>query len=268
MSSRAGIPSARKEPSSRRVALVTGGAQGIGLATAKNLLENGWHVVIGDIAQASAQAQVEAAGERMTAVRLDVREPRSVEEAINGVVDDLGQIDLLVNNAGVHSHGTIENLAWKAWLSVMDVNLFGVFRCMQVGGRHMLAAGKGAIVNIVSIAAERGAPGRSPYVASKAAVIGLTRTAAVEWATRGVRVNAVGPGYVDTELLGRYVRDGKVNLEPILQRTPLHRVARPEEIASAIRFLASDEASYITGQVLYVDGGFLADYGVSSTAIT
>jgi NAD(P)-dependent dehydrogenase (short-subunit alcohol dehydrogenase family) len=83
-----------------------------------------------------------------------------------------------------------------------------------------------------------------------------------------VRVNAVGPGYVDTELLGRYVRDGKVNLEPILQRTPLHRVARPEEIASAIRFLASDEASYITGQVLYVDGGFLADYGVSSTAIT
>jgi 3-oxoacyl-[acyl-carrier protein] reductase len=149
----------------------------------------------------------------------------------------------------------------------LNVNLYGVLRCMQIAGRYMMAAHRGSIVNITSVAAERGAAGRAPYVASKAAVIGLTKTAAVEWAHTGVRVNAVGPGYVDTPLLRSHIEQGDLDLDPILSRIPLARLANPREIASVIRFLGSDEASYITGQALFVDGGFLADYGVPS-AIT
>jgi 3-oxoacyl-[acyl-carrier protein] reductase len=126
----------------------------------------------------------------------------------------------------------------------------------------MIAQGKGSIVNIVSVAAERGAAGRASYAAAKAELVSLTRTAAVEWAAKGVRVNAVGPGYVATALVEAFVNSGRLNLQPVMDRTPMGRMATPEEIAKVIRFLASDDASYVTGQTLYADGGFLADYGV------
>ncbi len=126
----------------------------------------------------------------------------------------------------------------------------------------MLAEGAGAIVNVASVAAARGAAGRAAYAASKAAIVSLTKTAAVEWAARGVRVNAVAPGYVETDLIATFVAAGRLDLSPVIARTPQGRLAQPAEVAKAIRFLASDDATYVTGHVLYVDGGFIADYGV------
>ena len=142
-----------------------------------------------------------------------------------------------------------------------DTNLNGASTVSNGRAAHV-GAGQGAIVNVASIAANRGAAGASAYAASKAALVPLTRTAAVEWAERGIRVNAVAPGYVQTELIRHFVDDGRLDLEPILDRTPARRLAEPDEIAQAIRFLASPEASFVNGSVLHVDGGFDADYGV------
>ena len=247
-----------------KVALVTGGARGIGLATCRELAEAGWRVAVADLDLDLARERAAELGEAGFAVALDVTEPESPSQAVAAVIANAGRLDLLVNNAGIQRHGLLETIAWEDWAAVLEVNLHGVFRCMQAAAKVMLGAGSGAVVNVVSVAAERGTPGRSPYVAAKAAVVGLTRTAAVEWAGRGVRCNAVGPGYVDTELMRSYIDDGRVELEPILARTPVGRLASPAEVARAIRFLGSDESSFVTGQVLYVDGGFLADYGVPS----
>lgn len=250
--------------SQRPVALVTGGARGIGRAVCRELVATGWRVVSGDIDAAAPEAPTDPAA--LHAIDLDVTSESSVRGAVDYAAEAFGRLDLLVNNAGIQRHGSVANLRWEDWDAVLDVNLTGVVRCMRAAARPMIAAGGGAVVNIASISAERGTPGRVPYVAAKAAVIGVTRTAAVEWAPHGVRVNAVGPGYVQTELIDEFVADGRIELDPILARTPMGRMATPGEIAQAIRFLGSPESSFITGQVLYVDGGFLADYGVSSAA--
>jgi 3-oxoacyl-[acyl-carrier protein] reductase len=238
-----------------RVVLVTGAARGIGAATAVEFARAGWRVAAADL-----RTPNQMSSEMVFA--LDVRDPASVERAVDAVVSTWGRIDALVNNAGVQRHGALEEFQWKDWADVLAVNLHGAFHCLQAVGRRMLEAGNGSIVNIVSIVAERGAAGRAPYAASKAALVSLTRTAAVEWAARGVRVNAVGPGYVDTDMVQTAVDAGALDTAPILARTPARRMAQPAEIAQAVRFLASPDAAFITGQVLYVDGGFLADYGV------
>lgn len=249
-----------------RVALVTGGARGIGWATCEELLADGWHVVVGDIDEAAAQAREEQ-GHSVDGMGLDVTSEQSVEAVVRSTIDRHGRLDVLVNNAGVTHLAPIESFPHDAWTRVLETDLHGVLRCMQAAGRHMLSVGHGSIVNITSIAAQRGCPGRAAYAASKAAVVSLTQTAAIEWARRGVRVNAVGPGYVETDLVRQLIDDGQVDRDPIVARTPLGRLALPAEIARAVRFLASDAASYITGQVLYVDGGFLADYGVASSVV-
>ena len=246
------------------VAIVTGGASGIGWAIASDLAANGWRVVVADIAEAAAQARVRECDGECIATHMNVRDADSVAAAFERALEWGGRIDLAVHGAGIARIGRILELPWDDWEDVLDVNLYGVFRCMREAGRHMLAAGQGAVVNISSISSQRGTPGRSAYVAAKAGVEALTRTAAVEWAKSGVRVNAVAPGYVDTELIQHHLALGEISLDPIIDRTPMGRLAQPAEIARLVRFLASDNASYITGQTLVADGGFLVDYGVGS----
>lgn len=246
----------------RNVVFITGGARGIGWATAEEFLRHGWSVTIADLDTEEGRRRSAAHPHDVQALTLDVTDPDAVETAFDAAIKRWGHIDALVNNAGIQRHGALEWLPRESWSAVLDVNLNGTFHCLQVGARHMLERGSGAIVNLSSVAGARGAAGRAAYAASKAAIVSLTRTAAVEWAARSVRVNAVAPGYVETDLVASFVAAGRLDLAPVLSRTPAGRLAAPAEIAKAIRFLASSDASYINGQVLFVDGGFEADYGV------
>jgi NAD(P)-dependent dehydrogenase (short-subunit alcohol dehydrogenase family) len=174
---------------------------------------------------------------------------------------ELGRLDILVNNAGVVGPGPSEELSEAEWDRVVNVDLKAVFLCSQAAARTMLSQGRGKIVSIASIAGWAGFPRRASYSASKAGVISLTQTLACEWAKRGVRVNAVGPGYTETEIIKQGAALGVLTVADIERRTPMGRLATPDEIARAVVFLASDEASYITGQTLFVDGGWTA-YGM------
>lgn len=244
-----------------KVVLITGGASGIGWATAREFAGRGWQVIIGDIDLEGAEAKAASNPGRTYAVALDVCSAESVSRALGEVEARFGRLDALVNNAGIQKWTPIADMDWSTWSRVLEVNLNGVARCLSRACALIEKTG-GAVVNVVSIAAERGVPMRAPYSASKAAVIALTRAAAVEWAERGIRVNAVGPGYVATEMIRDFVQSGQMPAEPILAQIPMGRFAEPAEIAKAIRFLASDEASYVTGQVLFVDGGYLANSGL------
>jgi 3-oxoacyl-[acyl-carrier protein] reductase len=244
------------------VAFITGGARGIGGATAEEFLRRGWCVTIGDLDMTEAERRASADPARILAVPLDVSDRTSVETAMAVSLRHWRRLDALVNNAGIQRHGALESLPFEDWKAVLDVNLNGAFHCLQVAARHMLEKRSGAVVNVASVAATRGAAGRAAYAASKAAIVSLTKTAAVEWAARGMRVNAVAPGYVETDLIASFVAAGRLDLSPIIARTPTGRLASPAEIAKAICFLASDDASYVNGHVLFVDGGFAADYGV------
>lgn len=240
------------------VAVVTGGAAGIGWEIGCRLAIDGYRVVAAD------RVPGFTSGDDPNGIlwrELDVTDPAAVDRVFGEIGDELGPIEVLVNNAGIQRHRGIEDLTWDEWSAVVDVNLHGVFLCLQAAGRRMLDRGDGRIVNISSVSS-RGSAGRAPYATTKAAVIGLTATAGAEWAARGVRVNAVAPGYVDTGVFRQGIAQGTLDLDTILQRIPARRLAAASEIAAAVSFLAGADARYVNGQTLYVDGGFLVDYGV------
>jgi NAD(P)-dependent dehydrogenase (short-subunit alcohol dehydrogenase family) len=236
-----------------RMAVVTGGAQGIGFAIATALAEHGAKVIIADMNRGMGEPAARTLGGGARFVALDVRD----RAAVNRIADDLGVVDILVNNDGIARNSPSVSTPAEEWLEVMDVNLNGVWWCCQAFGRGMVQRKRGTIVNIGSmsgIAANKPQP-QAHYNASKAAVHMLTKSLATEWAPAGVRVNAVAPGYIGTELTQR----GLANAEwkkLWLEMTPFGRVGDPAEVAAAVLFLASDAAGYVTGSVLSIDGGY------------
>jgi NAD(P)-dependent dehydrogenase (short-subunit alcohol dehydrogenase family) len=219
-------------------AVVTGGSQGIGLAIVKKLEAEGFKVFPLDISQ------------RDESLFCDVSDSTSVEKC----ADEIGPIDVLVNNAGVWKFSPLEDVDEDDFSKVLDVNLLGSFLCMKYFGKSMLTNGRGSIINIVSIAGAHANPSVGSYGPSKAALISLTQQAALEWGPRGVRCNAIGPGLVPTPGTGNVYDDASTR-EARSRAVPLQRLGKPEDIANAVAFLASDESAYINGQTIFVDGG-------------
>ncbi|MEB3348426.1 MAG: 3-oxoacyl-[acyl-carrier-protein] reductase [Cyanobacteriota bacterium] len=243
-------------PLSGQVALVTGASRGIGRAVALQLAAAGAEVVVNYASSPDAAAEVvaaiEAAGGCAWSHRADVADEEQVEAMVKAVLERAGRLDVLVNNAGITRDGLLMRMKTADWQSVLNLNLTGVFLCTRAVSRPMLKARSGRIINITSVVALMGNPGQANYSAAKAGVIGLTRSTAAEFASRGVTVNAVAPGFIATDM----TRD--LNAEGILAAIPLGRMGQPEEVASAVRFLAADPAgAYMTGQVLQVDGGMV-----------
>ena len=241
-----------------KTALITGGSRGIGKAIALRLAGQGADVAFsykGNEAAATATAgELEALGRRANAIQGDVRDPEAAEAVVKAALEAFGRIDILVNNAGITRDDLIMRMSPEAWRDVLETNLFGAFWTTKAVTRPMLKARAGRIINITSVSGQAGQMGQANYSSAKAGLIGLTKATARELASRGITVNAVAPGFVLTELTESLPEELKAQL---IERTPLGRFGTVEEIASAVAFLASDEASYITGQVLAVDGGLV-----------
>ncbi len=241
---------------SEKIAVVTGGSRGIGAAIAKKLASRGMTVIInycGSEDRALAvKSAIEAAGGQAEAWRCDVSDCGQCEAFVKAVMEKYGRIDVLVNNAGITRDGLMMRMSDEDFSRVIDTNLKGTFYMMRFASRHMLKAKKGRIINMASVVGLMGNAGQVNYAASKAGVIGATKSAAKELASRGITVNAIAPGFIDTEMTGALSK--KVQ-EQILTQIPLGTFGKPEDIANCAAFLASDEAAYITGQVIQVDGG-------------
>ena len=230
-----------------KTALVTGASRGIGRAIAVELAQAGASVVL---AYRSGQEEAEAVAAQIggRAVQADVSDPESAK----ALVEEAGELDVLVNNAGLTRDGLIARMSDDDWREVLETNLFGAFYTCRAAARGMMKRRAGAIVNVSSIVGVHGNPGQTNYAASKAGLIGFTKSLARELGSRGVRANVLAPGYVTTRLTDVLPDEAK---DAMLANTPLGRLGSPEDVAGAVRFLVSDEASFITGEVLLVDGG-------------
>ena len=233
-----------------KVAIITGGAAGIGAATAVKFAEEGAKVVIWDLDEAKGKILAE----KINAVfaKVNTADYAQVETAAKNVNDQFGRIDILINNAGITRDSTIKKMTVEQWQQVIDVNLTGVFYCAKIVSEYMLANGWGRIVNASSVVGLYGNFGQTNYVATKSALIGMTKTMAREFGRKGITVNAVAPGFIATEMVAAMPENV---IEAMKAKIPLARLGDPMEIANVYAFLSSDEASYINGHTLSVDGG-------------
>jgi 2-hydroxycyclohexanecarboxyl-CoA dehydrogenase len=243
-----------------KVAVVTGGGSGIGLAISERLAADGIAIAVLDLDGGAADRAAEAitaGGGTAIGLAVDVTDRPGVEAAVADVAERLGPPTILVNNAGLQGFERFLKITPEQWGKVIEVNLTGTFHCCQVVLPHMLEAGWGRIVNISSSSAQGGQPMMAHYVSSKAAVIGLTKSLALEFGPKGITVNTIPPGFIDTPMLRDSEAKGLLGgpVEDIEARTPVRRIGQPQDIAAATAFLVSDEASYVTGQVIGVNGG-------------
>lgn len=247
-----------------RTALVTGGAKGLGLAMARGLAQHGAPIVLADIDDATGeQAARDLAAEtgvRVDYRHLDVTDQAEVEQTVAAIDDEVGGIEILLNNAGRTIHHPLEDGDAEKWRAVMTLNLDGVYHVLSAVGRRMLERGHGSIINTGSMSGiiANVPQTQASYNASKAAVHNLTRSAALEWAERGVRVNAIAPGYMRTELTRGFYEAGGPQIDQWNLMTPMKRPGEPHELAGAAVYLASDASSFVTGSILSIDGGYTA----------
>jgi 3-oxoacyl-[acyl-carrier protein] reductase len=241
-----------------RIALVTGGARGIGRAIALALAQPGLTIYLNDVVLGEeadrTQQEVEAKGAAARLVEFDVADAAAVNQGLDQIIKESGRLDLLVNNAGITRDNLIVRMKETEWDAVLGVNLKGAFNCIRAASRPMVKQRTGRIINISSVVGVMGNAGQANYVASKAGLIGLTKTVARELASRNITVNAVAPGFIQTEMT-EALPEAVRNL--MLAQIPLGRFGTSEEVAQAVVFLASDAAAYITGQVIHVNGGML-----------
>ena len=243
-----------------RVAIITGGGTGIGAATARRLVAAGDRVLLAGLGAEPLAALRDELGSAADALELDIASDDAGSRLLERAQDTFGRVDVLVNAAAVVATGPAESLAPDAWRRTLDVNLTGLFLVTQAVGRALIEQRSGAIVNVASMAALTGMPDNAAYIASKHGVVGLTKALAIEWARYGIRVNAVCPGLTDTEMVRDIARQSPGLLEGRVASLLMGRMAEPDEQAAVIAFLASDDASYLNGTVINVDGGNLSLY--------
>lgn len=238
-----------------QIALVTGGGQGIGKAISLALAKDGADVIIFELNLEKAKEvskEIGGLGRKSLPMRINVANPEEVEEGFRKAIETFGKIDILVNNAGITKDSLLIRMKDEDWNQVLDVNLKGVFLCTRAAVKSMSKQRYGRIINISSVVAFMGNPGQVNYVASKAGVVGFTKTVAREYATRWITVNAISPGFIQTAMTDALPENVK---EAMLKEIPVGRFGSPDDVANMVRFLASKESGYITGQVIHVNGG-------------
>ena len=240
-----------------QVAVVTGSARGIGKTIALALAESGAHVVVSDLNEEAGQetvADIQEMGREAIWVKADVSKTDQAENLVQQALEKFGRLDILVNNAGITRDNLLMRMSEDEWDSVIAVNLKGTYNCIRAATKNFMKQRSGRIVNIASVVGQMGNPGQANYASSKAGVIGLTKSVAKEFASRNVLVNAVAPGFIETAMTEKLPETAREALKKLI---PLARLGQPEDVAKAVLFLSSEKSSYITGQVINVDGGMV-----------